>query len=127
MTSILIWLLSSSVFAASHVVIDPGSDLEPRLQEALARAVPGETIELPAGKHELHDELTLDIPGVTLKGQGIGRTILSFRHQKAGAQGILGAASGLVFEDFTVEDTPGDGIKVGGASGVVFRRVEVRW
>src|SRR5262249_46038315 len=34
---------------------------------------------------------------------------------------------GLVLEDFTVEDTPGDGIKVAGANAVTFRRMRVLW
>src|SRR4051794_1638848 len=104
------WLIPHAL-ANSHAALAPGPDLESRVQEALALAAPGDTIELPEGTYEFHDELTLDQPGVHLKGQGMDKTILSFKHQKAGGQGVSGIASGLVLEDFTVENTPGDGIK----------------
>src|SRR4051812_6034452 len=99
-------LLLSTAHAAS-VPIEAGAGFEERLQEALARAVPGTTFELPEGRFELQDELTLDRPGLTLRGRGPSRTVLSFRRQLTGAQGILASAHGVTLEDLAVEDTPG--------------------
>lgn len=125
----LLTLLSSTVVLASGPLtrLEAGDDLEYRLNLALALAVPGQTIELPDGKYIFNDEITIQQAGVRLIGQGPDRTILDFSKQKAGANAILGESNGLVFENFTVKDSPGDAIKVVGANGVTFRKLKIEW
>src|SRR5262249_43053291 len=55
------------------------------------------------------------------------KTILSFKNQNQGKQGILVNRDRFTIEDLTVEDTKGDAVKVEGADGVVFRRVRAQW
>jgi parallel beta-helix repeat protein len=67
------------------------------------------------------------VDGVTIRGQGMDTTILSFASQTEGAQGILVTANDFVIEDLAIEDAAGDGLKVEGASGVTIRRVRAEW
>ncbi|MEE2828907.1 MAG: parallel beta-helix domain-containing protein [Myxococcota bacterium] len=97
------------------------------LQTALIEVAPGGVLCLEEGTWELDLELTLDVEDVTLRGAGQDRTVLDFAPQVAGANGLQVTSSGVVLEDFTVMNTPGDGIRVIGASGIVFRRVTVGW
>ncbi|MCA9771189.1 MAG: right-handed parallel beta-helix repeat-containing protein [Myxococcales bacterium] len=118
-----------AVVVAQPVVIElqAGPDLEFQAQEAAVSAKPGTTIVFPAGRFEIHSDLSFSVSHVTLRGQGMDETFLSFANQDSGAQGILATADVFTVEDLTIEDTPGDGIKVEGANHVTFRRVRVVW
>lgn len=91
------------------------------------RLRPGDVIEFGEGTFTFTQELTLRTDKVTLRGQGVKKTILSFKNQNQGKQGILVNRDDFVIEDLAIEDTKGDGIKVEGAKTVVFRRVRVEW
>jgi parallel beta-helix repeat protein len=80
-----------------------------------------------AGTHELTRGLSLTVDGVTLRGQGMDETILSFAGQTDGAQGLLVTADDFTIEDLTVQNTAGDAIKVEGSENVFFRRVRAVW
>ncbi|HEY1491080.1 MAG TPA: hypothetical protein VGF35_00500, partial [Steroidobacteraceae bacterium] len=67
-----------------------------QLQEKFLDAKEGTVIEIPAGNHPLDRVLTLRANGVTIKGAGTDSSILSFKHQISGPEGILVYAS-----DFT--------------------------
>jgi parallel beta-helix repeat protein len=54
-------------------------------------------------------------------------SILSFRDQVQGAEGLLVNASDVTIEDLAIEDTPGDGLKVNGGRNIVIRRVRSEW
>jgi len=97
------------------------------LQEQLIKARSGDVIVLPAGKFHLDRTLSLTANGVTIRGQGMDKTILSFAGQKEGASGLLVKANDFKAEDFAIEDTAGDGLTVQGADGLVIRRVRVEW
>ena len=62
----------------------------------LLDAKPGSVIEIPAGHYHLDRGLSLRVNGVTIHGAGMEQTILSFRNQVAGPEGLLAQAS-----DFT--------------------------
>lgn len=109
------------------VRLSVGTDLEDRLRAAIRTAKPGTVIELPAGRYALQDEIAITTSHLVLRGQGMYETILGFENQRAGAEGILGTADQLVFQDFAVENARGDGIRVEGANGVTFDRVRVEW
>jgi parallel beta-helix repeat protein len=54
-------------------------------------------------------------------------TILSFKGQTSGAQGILVTANDFTIHDLAIEDSAGDALKVLGAIGVTIQRVRVEW
>ncbi len=120
-------LIALATFPATAVVIEPGRDVQEKLQEALILAKAGDTIELAAGTFVLTMGLSLDVDNVTVRGAGQDKTILSFKTQNAGSEGLLVTSSGVTLQDFAVEDTKGDGIKVKGADGITFRGVRAEW
>lgn len=106
--------------------VDP--EFEKQLQEKFINAKEGEVIELPEGTYSLTRSLILDgVNNVTIKGKGKDKTILSFKGQKDGAEGLRITANGIVMEDFCVMDAKGDDIKVQDATNVTFRRMKVGW
>ncbi len=98
-----------------------------KLQEQLLDAKPGSVIEIPAGRHHLNSGLTLRVNGVTLRGAGMEKTILSFKDQAAGPEGMLIYANDLVLEGLTIEDSKGDGLKLNDGENITIRDVRVRW
>lgn len=107
--------------------IGVGNDAQHRLQSALILAAPGDVIELEEGIYHFDTELNVTCSNLTLRGVGPGKTILSFKHQSAGASGILGTGNGFTIEDLAVEDTSGNAIKILGARDVTLRRVRTEW
>ena len=103
------------------------ADFQKTLQERLIRAKPGSVIEIPAGTWQLDRSLSLKVSGVTIKGAGMDKSILSFKGQKAGAEGLLVAASDFTIQDLALEDAKGDALKVVGGSNIVIRNVRTEW
>ena len=62
----------------------PQLSFEEEIQQRLIQAQPGDIIEIPAGTHNFTRSLSLNVPGVTIKGAGIDSSILSFKNQKQG-------------------------------------------
>ena len=104
-------------------------NLEAEMQKRLITAKAGETILLPAGSFSFKRSLSLnDTPDITIKGAGKGKTILSFKAQIEGAEGLLMKnVKGLTLEGFTVADSKGDAIKIQGCTNVVMRDLETTW
>ncbi|MEM6317409.1 MAG: parallel beta-helix domain-containing protein [Bacteroidota bacterium] len=100
-------------------------DLQKRLIEAKA----GEQILLPEGTFSFKRSISLnDIPDVSIVGAGKGKTVLSFKSQIEGAEGLLiKNVKGLRLEGFTVSDSKGDAIKVQACENVVMRDLETTW
>lgn len=126
--AVLVSVLSLAGSAvAAPVMIEPGDKVQERLQEALILVEEGQTIELSEGVYVFTRSLSLDVDRVTLRGQGMDKTILSFKTQNAGSEGLLVTSDGVVLENFAVEDTVGDAIKVKGADGITIRNVRTEW
>lgn len=104
-------------------------EIEKRLQTELILAADGAVIELPAGKITLLGTLSLDAKkNITIRGQGQDKTVLSFKGQQQGAEGIrITNAENIVLERFTVEDSKGDLIKAQSVQGILFRDLTARW
>lgn len=98
-----------------------------QLQEQLIRAQPGEVITIPAGIHPINRGLSLNVSGVTLRGEGMDRSVLSFKGQLQGAEGLLVNASDFTIEDLAIEDTAGDGLKINEGRNIIIRRVRTEW
>jgi parallel beta-helix repeat protein len=109
------------------IVIAPtDNDLETILA-ALIEAKPGDVIYLREGLYEVDGQLSLDVDGVTIRGEGMDKTILSFKNQSVGGEGLLVVASDFRIEDLALEDSGGDLLRVLGAERLFIRRVRAEW
>jgi parallel beta-helix repeat protein len=97
------------------------------LREKLLDAKPGDVIEIPPGVHRFDRSLTLRADGVTLRGAGMDKSVLSFKGQKAGAEGLLVNASDFTIERLAIEDSKGDGLKINEGENITIRGVRVEW
>src|SRR5688572_29882788 len=88
-------------------------DIQKKIQTQLIEAEDGATIEIPEGRFQFDASLSLDgKKNVTIRGAGLDKTILNFKGQLSGAEGIkITNASNITLQDITVQNTKGDGIK----------------
>jgi len=100
-----------------------------QLQTSLIMAEDGDTIRIPEGNYAI--DATLSMEGknrVVITGAGMDRTILSFKGQQTGAEGIrVTNGSGVTIQDLTVRDAKGDAIKTMNLRDVAFLRVRTDW
>jgi len=117
---------AAAPLAAETHHVDPAKGAA-ALQEALILAQPGDVIELGEGRFALTDGLSLDVDGVTLRGQGEDKTILDFTNQEGAGEGLLVTSDNVTLRDFAVENPKGDGIKSKGADMIVYSGIRVEW
>ncbi|AMX01699.1 parallel beta-helix domain-containing protein [Microbulbifer thermotolerans] len=103
------------------------ADFQKQLLKKLISAKPGDVIELPAGNFSLNRSLSLNVDNVTIRGAGMDKTILSFKDQIQGAEGLLVSASNFTIEDLALEDTIGDALKVNEGENIIIRNIRVEW
>ena len=120
-------LLVAVPAGARTIAVAAGADAQERLQTALIDARPGDTVALAAGRFELTEGLSLDVPDVTVTGAGSDRTTLSFDRQKGEGEGLLVTSKNVTLRDFAVENARGNGIKAKAADGISFVRLRVVW
>lgn len=86
-------------------------------------------IELPEGQFLFSKSLIMDGKhGITIRGKGKDKTVLSFKGQSDGAEGIrIANCSNIILEDFSIEDADGDNIKVTDTQGITIQRVKSAW
>jgi parallel beta-helix repeat protein len=109
------------------VEIVPGATAQDDLVGALLEAQAHDVVYIKAGRYELSSQLSLTVDDVTIRGEGMGRTILSFANLASGGEGILVRANNFTIEDVGLEDSPGDLLKIEGSNGVTMRRVRAEW
>lgn len=114
-------LFSVGAFAQANV--------QKRYQTQLIMADDGSTVDLDAGTFTFTGSLSLqDKKRIVIRGKGIDKTILSFKGQTDGAEGLrVSNAENIVIENLTVQDSRGDGIKTMNVKGITFRNVKVEW
>jgi parallel beta-helix repeat protein len=112
---------------ASAAVAAGDAGFAATLHERLLDAKPGDVIEIPAGKFSFDRSLTLRADGVTIRGAGMDKSVLSFKGQKAGAEGLLVNGDDFTIENLTIEDSKGDGLKISESRNVTIRKVKVQW
>ena len=108
-------------------IADADTDFQATLMERLIDAQSGDVIDIPAGVYSFDRSLSLTVDGVTIRGAGMGQTILSFANQTSGAEGLLVTASNFTIEDLAIEDTRGDALKVNEGENIIIRRVRTEW
>lgn len=115
-------------WASCNTLLSPGSaDDRAAVQTAFIEANDGDELCLDAGTWSFDSELSLSVGNVTLRGAGIGATVLDFSTQDVGANGIAITGDGVTVRDLTVKNTPGDGIRASSVDGITFQRVQVGW
>lgn len=104
-------------------------EFQKKLQTQLIMVDDGGTIDLEEGKFTIDGTLSMEgKKHVTIRGKGIGKTILSYKGQQSGAEGIrISNAEDITIEDLTIEDAKGDCIKTMDVKGITFRRVWAGW
>ncbi len=112
---------------ARTITVAAGNGAQERLQGALLDARPGDVVAIGAGRFDLTDGLSLDVPRVTVRGAGRDKTVLSFKGQLGAGEGLLVTSDDVVLRGFAVEDTHGDGIKSKGANRIVYADLRVEW
>ena len=97
------------------------------LMEKLLDAVPGDVIDIPEGTYSFDRSLSLTVDGVTIRGAGMDKTVLSFKNQVAGAEGLLVSANDFTIEDLAIEDAKGDALKITEGENIIVRRIRTEW
>jgi parallel beta-helix repeat protein len=118
---------AAAPLAAETHRIEAGEGAAERLQKALILAQPGDVVELGEGRITLTDGLSLDVDGVTVRGQGMDKSILDFTAQAGAGEGLLVTSDNVTLRDFAVENPKGDGIKSKGADMIVYSGIRVEW
>jgi len=108
------------------VTLEPSADDQTNVQTAFIEAAAGSTICFADGTYTFTDELSLTVPGITLRGIG-DAVVFDFAGQEAGANGLNVTGDDFTIENFTIKNSPGDGIRVSDADGVTFRKLRVSW
>ena len=111
-------LLTSLTLSAKEIFIEPSDNSQEEVQTALIELSSGDILTLSPGTFVFEDGLSLDVDEVIVRGSGINETILDFKNQMSGAQGLLVTSDRVTLKDFAVTDAKGDAIKVIGAEGI---------
>ncbi|MHA7130950.1 parallel beta-helix domain-containing protein [Algoriphagus namhaensis] len=99
-----------------------------KIVEAFILAEDGDVIDIPAGFYTFNTQLIIDNKtDITIKGQGMDQTVLSFKPLKSGGEGIKLVGNNLTIENLSIEDAPGDGVKAQHTDGITFRQINVTW
>jgi parallel beta-helix repeat protein len=128
------FLLSISLWSCSDNYPKERTDvtwqsIEKNLQTQFITIADGDTIDLPEGYFMFTRSLSMDgKKNIVIRGKGIDKTILSWKNQTEGAEGIkISNGQNIVLQDFSVEDAKGDNIKVNDTHGITFLRVASSW
>jgi parallel beta-helix repeat protein len=118
--------------AGCDTVIAPSADDSTSVQTALIEAKSDSTVCLCPGTFHMEQQLSLTVPGVTVRGAGksIGDTTLDFSGAAKGASGndtMLVTADRFTIENLTITNTPGNGVVVRQADRPTFRKLHVTW
>ena len=120
-------LLTSLTLSAKEIFIEPSDNSQEEVQTALIELSSGDILTLSPGTFVFEDGLSLDVDEVIVRGSGINETILDFKNQMSGAQGLLVTSDRVTLKDFAVTYAKGDAIKVIGAEGINMINLKTEW
>ena len=103
--------------------------IEKALSAKFILAEDSSVIELDEGHYIFKNSLILEgKKNITIRGKGIDKTVLSFKIQESGAEGLrIANCTNIVLENFTIEDAAGDNIKVTDTDGISFKHIKSAW
>ncbi len=125
-------LLRTSLIALALFSINAAfsqADIEKKIQTQMILAKDGSTVEITEGVFHLTKSLSMEgKKNIIIRGKGIDKTILSFKNQTSGAEGIrISECENITLEDMTVQDSKGDLIKTMHVKGITFRNIKAEW
>jgi len=107
--------------------VEVSDDDQAALQGAFIEVPDDGVVCLAEGNFAFTRQLTLDTPGVTVRGAGADLTILDFIDQASGGNGLLITGDNTTIEELTVKNTPGDGIRADQVENISFLQMRVEW
>ncbi|MGR3809654.1 parallel beta-helix domain-containing protein [Jiulongibacter sp. NS-SX5] len=115
-------LLASSIVTAQ-------SAIQKEIQTKFILAEDGDEIEIREGRFEISSTLSIEgKKNIIIKGAGIGKTVLDFKDQTDGAEGIrISNMKNVTLQDLSVLNASGDAVKAMNVKDVKFLRVETSW
>lgn len=125
------FVVGVAVAACSNPSAPPKTwqSIEKSLQTQLITIQDGDTLDLPEGNFMFTRNLTMDgKSNILIRGKGMEKTVLSFKNQTEGAEGLhISNGKNIVLEDFSIEDSKGDNLKVNDTKGITLRRIRSAW
>lgn len=103
--------------------------IQKKIQTQLIMAENGSTIDLDEGIFTFTSSLSMeDKKNIIIRGKGMDKTILNFKGQTEGAEGLrVSNGENITIENMTLQDSKGDLIKTMNVKGITFRNVKVEW
>ena len=120
--------LTTLLFLTLNVAFSQ-ADIEKKIQTQMILAKDGSIVEITEGVFHLTKSLSMaGKKNIVIRGKGIDKTILSFKNQTSGAEGIrISECENITIEDMTVQDSKGDLIKTMHVKGITFRNIKAEW
>ncbi len=116
--------------ADKHAVhrICPGPEAQKDALKAFFAAEAGDVIEFCPGQFSFTTSLIMTgKQGITIRGAGAGKSVLSFAESPAQDGISLNQVNGMTLEDLTILDAPGNGLRIFRTEDVTVRRIHVGW
>jgi parallel beta-helix repeat protein len=122
-------LIIMAFIAIKMTIIQAQIAFEKQLQTQLIVTENGQNVDITEGVFTLTKSLSMDgKKNIIIRGKGIDKTILSFKNQTSGAEGLrITNCENITLEDLTVQDSKGDLIKTMHVKGMTFRRIKAEW
>ena len=104
-------------------------NIQKKIQTQLIMAENGSAIDLDEGTFIFTSSLSMENKkNIIIRGKGIDKTILSFKGQTEGAEGLrVSNGENISIENMTLQDSKGDLIKTMNVKGITFRNIKVEW
>jgi parallel beta-helix repeat protein len=119
----------TTVFILFNISLFAQQAIQKKIQTQLIMAEDNSVIELDEGKFTFTGSLSMENKkNITIRGKGMDKTILSFKGQTEGAEGLrVSNGENIVLENMTLQDSKGDCIKTMHVKGMTFRNIKVEW
>lgn len=104
-------------------------NIQKKIQTQLIMVENGSVVDLDEGTFSFTNSLSMeDKKNVIIRGKGMDKTILSFKGQTEGAEGLrVSNAENITIENMTLQDSKGDLVKTMNVKGITFKNVKVEW
>ena len=103
--------------------------IQKKIQTQMIMVEDGQTINLEEGTFQLTRGLSVESKNdIIIQGKGMDKTILSFKGQNDGAEGLrVSNGKNIIIQNLTIQDAKGDCIKTMNVNGITFKNVKVEW